>query len=230
MGGWGVSSAPPSGERQELQPQRTAAPSRPGNSTPIQPLASAFILSLCFLAEGERGRYLLREKKRWREPWGEEPERRERDFRDSLGAGRKRQRTQRKEASKAPQRPRGNITETKTLGTGTQTGLSFRGPGTWPASSDAPPPSPAARGFPGSSLFLERAKRLPDAGPRTCCSACEALLPSPALRPTHTRRVNSSPPFISIQLSLPGVGGGGPFPASPLLLSDHHRLLSNLQG
>lgn len=44
-GGGGVSSAPPSGERQELQPQRMAAPSRLGASTPTQPLASAFILS-----------------------------------------------------------------------------------------------------------------------------------------------------------------------------------------
>lgn len=64
---------------------------------------------------------------------------------------------------------------------------------TWLASSQAPSPSPspAPLGFPGSSLFLERAKRLPDAGPCTCCSQPArqgALFPSPplpCLRPTQ---------------------------------------------
>lgn len=71
-----------------------------------------------------------------------------------------------------------------------------------------PSPSPATRGFPGSSLFLERAKRLPDAGPRGLVHAVLPARPSPPLRcaprPTRTGRLNSSSPLVSVQLSFPG--------------------------
>lgn len=163
-------------------------------------------------------------------PWREEPERGERDLRESLGAGRKRQRARRKEGSRAPQRARGNITETKTLGAGTQTGLSFRGPGTWPASSDAPPPSPAARGFPGSSLFLERAKRLPDAGASYMLFCLRGPPPLPCAAPHAHPPAGLTLPRPRLHSTVSAGGGGRGAEAFPLLLSDHHRRLSNLQG
>lgn len=130
-------------------------------------------------------------------------EHRERDSRESLGASSERQSAKRQEA--AWHRSAENNTEIKTLGIDRErerglVDLSAAWALTpWLASSHAPSPLPAPLGFPGSSLFLERAKRLPDAGPCTCCSQPARRSPPLASSAPHaaTSLVNSYSPFAS---------------------------------
>lgn len=134
---------------------------------------------------------------------------------ESRGADSKRQTAERSgRRQRAWHRSAENNTEIKMLGRDRdrETDLSVAWAlKTWLASSHAPSasPSPAPLGFPGSSLFPERAKRLPDAGPCTCCSqparqgAPLPPPPLPCLRPTAWLTL-THPLHLSFQLSLPG--------------------------
>lgn len=183
-------------------PIRTKAPkdrqpSRPGDSTPAAPGIKVHPET----QEAERKRERPAVGKEGQSgPWAVDPEHREGDVRWSLGVGRKRSRAEGRQ--NGTEEGSVEMRQIKTLGIDTQKGLSFRA-GTWPASSDAPPP----RRLHGASLAPLCSWNVPSAflmrGLVHAVLACEAL-PSPALRPTRTGPLNSSSASVSVPLWLRG--------------------------